>query len=213
MSALSAQTGHTQSVTNPTVKSASVQISALPFNITAPGTYVLTGNLTSPLTSYGLGAINISTPIAGRVVLDLNGFTLTGNGVFSTGVTIGYNAPSPNTDSITIRNGTLTNFGYGVITFNSGGFFSDVTVKDIVFNPSPPQINGGCGIKFFQVNSSTVNHCIFNGAYQGILDQSSLGGNSYNDNTFNNAGYAVVLGGGESTIVLDRCQFSAPPAQ
>jgi hypothetical protein len=36
--------------------------------------------LTSPLTTYGLGAINISTPVAGAVVLDLKEFTVTGNG-------------------------------------------------------------------------------------------------------------------------------------
>ena len=45
-----------------------------------PGAYVLTGNLTSPLTTYGLGAIDLSTPVAGAVVLDLKEFTVTGNG-------------------------------------------------------------------------------------------------------------------------------------
>jgi hypothetical protein len=191
-----------------------IRIDSLPFNITAPGTYVLTGNLTSPLTSYGLGAINISTPIAGRVVLDLNGFTLTGNGVFSTGVTVAYNAPSGNTDSITIRNGTLTNFGYGVVAFGGNtGLLSDITVDHIVFNPSPVITgNGGSGVKFVYVTSSTVDNCIFNGAYQGVQDW-NLEGNSYKNDTFNNCGYALAFAQIPATIVLDRCQFIPPPTQ
>ena len=100
-----------------------------------PGTCVLTGNLTSPLTTYGLGAINISTPVAGAVVLDLKEFTVTGNGAITTGVTIAYNAASGNTYTITIRNGTLTNFGYGVITFSGGAVvLSDIIVNGMVFN-------------------------------------------------------------------------------
>ena len=135
------------------------------------------------------------------------GFTLTGNGVYSTGVSIAYNAASGNTDSIAIRNGTLTNFGYGVITswINGKVFLSDITVDHVVFNPSPPTNgNGGCGVQFIQVNSSTVNNCTFNGAYQGVLDQLSLGGNSYNNDRFNNVGYSLVLNPGfnKASIVL-----------
>jgi hypothetical protein len=207
-SALFAQSANIQSPS-----STSIKISALPFNITAPGTYVLTANLASPLTTYGLGAINISTPIAGPVVLDLKGFTLTGNGVYSTGVSIGYNDTFGNTAPITIRNGTLTNFGYGVNVFSQGKYTSDITVNNIVFNPSLVVLgNGGCGVRFDGVNSSNVNNCIFNGAYQAVLDQGSLGGNSYNNDTFNGVGYALVLGEGQGSAVLNHCQFSAPPA-
>jgi hypothetical protein len=45
MSALTLHTAHAQVVQTQAAKSASIKISALPFNITAPGTYVLTGNL------------------------------------------------------------------------------------------------------------------------------------------------------------------------
>jgi hypothetical protein len=52
-----------------------IKISSLPFAITAPGTYVLTGNLTSPSAS---DAITIDASVTGPVVVDLKGFTLTG---------------------------------------------------------------------------------------------------------------------------------------
>jgi hypothetical protein len=57
-----------------------ILISSLPFTITAPGTYVLTGNLTSS-DSTNAAAIRIPTNIPGPVTVDLNGFTLTGGGV------------------------------------------------------------------------------------------------------------------------------------
>ena len=51
----------------PTPTTATVKISSLPFNITAPGTYVLAGDLDVTTA----GGINISTALAGPVVLDL----------------------------------------------------------------------------------------------------------------------------------------------
>jgi hypothetical protein len=188
-------------------QSANIKISSLPFNITAPGTYVVTGDLTSPLTSYGLGSINITTTLAGPVILDLKGFTLTGNSGLTTGVTLGWNSASGNTYPITIRNGTLTNFGYGVITF-SGGVLSNISINNVVFNPSSPiEGNGGCGIKFVGVNSSSVNNCTFSG-YLGIEDAESQGGNSYNNDSFTNVSLAFSLWGGN---VLSHCQFEGPP--
>lgn len=55
---------------------ANIKISSLPFAITVPGTYVVTGNLTFPGTTNA--AITISTDIPGPVIVDLKGFTLTG---------------------------------------------------------------------------------------------------------------------------------------
>src|SRR5271163_2271065 len=63
---------------------ADIKISSLPFNITAPGTYVLTGNLSTQIVG-ATGDINISTNIAGPVVLDLKGFSITGPGYGSGG--------------------------------------------------------------------------------------------------------------------------------
>src|ERR1700761_5664096 len=81
LSALSAQSANTQLATTQAAKNATIPISYMPFSITAPGTYVLTGNLTfSPSTSVVVPAITVSTAISGPVVIDLKGFTLTGGG-------------------------------------------------------------------------------------------------------------------------------------
>ena len=62
-----------------------IQISSLPFVISAPGTYVLTANLTAPITPYKVGAINIATVIIGPVIVDLKGFAITGPGPWESG--------------------------------------------------------------------------------------------------------------------------------
>jgi hypothetical protein len=69
-------------------QSANIKISSLPFAITAPGTYVVTGNLSSSEIQ-NVAAITISTSISGPVILDLKGFTLTGSGGDSIGIGIG----------------------------------------------------------------------------------------------------------------------------
>jgi hypothetical protein len=80
---------------------ANIKISSLPFNITAPGTYVLTGNL-SYTSGSSFGAISISGQIEGPVVVDLKGFTITGDVVASNvGVLI---RDGTETYPITIRN-------------------------------------------------------------------------------------------------------------
>jgi hypothetical protein len=98
--------------------SANIPISYLPFAITAPGTYVLTGSLTfsSPPSGDAVAAITVSTSISGPVIVDLKGFTLTGSAGNTLGVGIGTFAGTnaPNTNPITIRNGTIKNFGFGV---------------------------------------------------------------------------------------------------
>jgi hypothetical protein len=69
-------------------QAANIKISSLPFAITAPGTYVVTGNLTFAATT-NVAAITISTAIQGPVIVDLKGFTLTGGAGDSIGVGIG----------------------------------------------------------------------------------------------------------------------------
>jgi hypothetical protein len=86
-------------------------ITAVPFAITAPGTYVLSSNLTSFASQ---AAITISSPVAGQVILDLGGFTLQFNPNFGpgfSGIVIQANSTASN---ITVRNGTVEHFGVGV---------------------------------------------------------------------------------------------------
>jgi parallel beta-helix repeat protein len=105
---------------------------------------------------------------------------------------------------ITIRNGTITMFEEGVLA-NSA---SNITVKNVVLEQN------ALGVYFISVDSSTIQNCTFHLNSYGIEDRQSTGGNSYNNNTFG-------LGGGlalyvqsqfQSTLVLDRCDFDAPPA-
>jgi hypothetical protein len=227
MSAFSAHAGQVQSVTTQAAKSPSIKISALPFNITAPGTYVLTSNLTSPITSYGVGAINISPAIAGSVVVDLGGFTLTGPGPWQSGgitigVTIGVIGGTPNTYPIRVRHGTIQNFGIAVQTQAA----SNITINSVVFNlPTTSDAIGIAGVMLNNTDSSIVNNCTFNlngatnGVTYGITDYLSTGGNSYNNNTFVNLYSDLVVCAGNnnqpavSRLVLANCQFGAPPAQ
>jgi len=119
MSAFSAHAGQTQSVTTQTAKSPSIKISALPYTITAPGTYVLTGNLTGSGASGYETAIYIAPTTPGPVVVDLNGFTIDANG--SSGVLMYGGSPSvANAYPVTIENGTIINYLYGVYASTGG---------------------------------------------------------------------------------------------
>jgi parallel beta-helix repeat protein len=73
------------------------KITSLPYTITSPGFYYLTGNLSSS----GSG-IDVQSP---HVTIDLMGFQLTGAG--DVGITVGEN-------DVEVRNGCLNGWGYGV---------------------------------------------------------------------------------------------------
>jgi hypothetical protein len=196
-SAFTVHTGYAQVVQTQAATSASIKISALPFTITAPGTYVLTGNLN--FSSYTGAGVNISTVVAGPVVLDFKGFTITGDRT-SYGVSI--NSGLLNTYSFTIRNGTIKN---GITGIRVTGSFADVIVNHMVFiNQSGV---GAVGVEFDNLNSSTISNCTFNSTYYGIYDQNSTGGNSYNNNSFvNTLIFITVYGSGNGVLKLDRCQ-------
>lgn len=86
-----------------------IPISSLPFLITEPGSYYLTGNLTTPPDTTG---ISIS---ASNVTIDLNGFAISGSG----GGGIGTAGPPKN---ILVRNGTVRDFaGDGIDLRDSDG--------------------------------------------------------------------------------------------
>jgi hypothetical protein len=147
-----------------------IKISSLPFNITAPGTYVLTGNL-SYTSGSNFGAISISGQVEGPVVVDLKGFTITSDVADSKACVLVRDGTG--TFPITIRNGTITTFANGINDFE----VSNITIKNVIFNQDQT------GVVFGQfVGSSTVSNCTFNSC--GIYDYVSPGGNSYNNNTF-----------------------------
>ncbi len=84
-------------------------ISALPFTISSPGSYVVTGELQ---TTPGANGITVN---ANHVTIDLAGFSLIGNGG-GTGIL----APGGQ-DNITIRNGTVRSWGRGISINNGEG--------------------------------------------------------------------------------------------
>ncbi len=92
-------------------------ISSLPYTITQPGSYYVTGNLT------GVAGQNGITIVSDYVTLDLSGFTLTGvpsswNGVEVSGIRRG----------IAVRNGTLRNWELSGLqaVAAQGGVFEDL---------------------------------------------------------------------------------------
>jgi hypothetical protein len=203
MSTLTAQAAPSSKTSIPITQS------KIPFTISAPGTYVLTGNLTLP--SGGFFVINITTGITGPVILDLKGFTLTGLGNSQSGVGIsignGING-AVNAYPITVRNGTINNFVLGV----SVAAQSDVTVNNINFYL--PAGIGANGVSFDRVSNSTANNCSFNvlginGPTYGIVDAGSPGGNSYNNDTFVQVEIPLfVAETGPNGNTLFRCQSS-----
>jgi hypothetical protein len=197
---------------------ANVQILYLPFPITSPGTYVLVSDL--KYTAQSGAAITILPNLSGPVVLNLKGHTLTGSVIVGqtltsqcVGVSISGNGPSLST--ITIENGTITKFAFGVSAGSSnasgvlGNALSGIDIYNITLSyilaPFP-----GIGVGFGNdVVSSTVRNCTFNTGDIGIQAQSA-GGNRYTNNTFSNVDQLLSLYGGQNVnipTVLDDCRF------
>lgn len=101
-------------------------ISSVPYTISAPGMYYLSGNLTCASTTQDAITINASD-----VTLDLMGYCLTGPGKTEAGITSGI--ASTNSFNVEIRNGSIKNFGScGVYSFACTGIrVLGVRVRDI----------------------------------------------------------------------------------
>lgn len=118
------------------------------FWITQPGSYYLTGDIT---TSRPTG-IQISVS---NVTLDLNGFTISGGGVSDTGIYLGGSSTITN---VTIRNGGLRSFKTGIDAFNGLDCrFEGLVVLDTGFlDPTPSGIAIG-------VRGAIISHCVASG--------------------------------------------------
>ena len=197
--------------------SADIKISSLPFQIVAPGTYVLTGNLSFSAQS-GV-AINILPNLSGPVILNLKGYTLTGGGGNSIGVFLGFFGPSgsgaPTTSGVTVKNGTIQNFGFGVWAESNNTtnpVLSSIDVNNLTLFISATPAANGAGVIFGQVTSSTISNCNFNGGEYGIEDTQSEGGNRYTNNTFVGVFACLFVTGQNNAVptVLEHCHFEAP---
>jgi parallel beta-helix repeat protein len=116
-------------------------ISAIPYTISQPGSYIVTGSLTLPAGDNGANGITIA---ADNVTIDLGGFTLDGNGkIGANGITI-----STSHHAIKIRNGNAQNWSQ--VGFDLGNSFSTV-LENLEAR------NNATGIL---VGAGQVSHCI-----------------------------------------------------
>src|SRR5678815_2306816 len=116
-------------------------ISALPFTITASGSYYVTGNLTGVANQHGI-TIN-----ADNVTLDLGGFELVGPGI---GLTSGIRTINAHNNT-TIRNGTVRGWLRDSVAAESAAC-TEMHVENVrVFN------GGGAGI--FLGDNGTAKGC------------------------------------------------------
>jgi parallel beta-helix repeat protein len=136
-------------------------ISAIPFNITIPGSYYLTTNLT------GTSGIEIQT---NNVTLDLRGFTLSGNGS-----SFGVLADS-NTTNIVVRNGILTRWFEGLyaafsedcrfehLNFSRNGY-GLLAGNTVIASDLSAERNSQDGLDFG--SGSIITHCVsrYNSGY------------------------------------------------
>ena len=117
-------------------------IDSVPYTINASGKYVLATNFNN--TKGYASAIVINAP---NVVLDLNGFYISGPGLTaSSAPVIGVN----NVANVTIRNGLLANEGFGIVFY------------------------GGNNARNYKVEDMTISRCYVTGVYFGSAAPGSL---------------------------------------
>jgi hypothetical protein len=152
----------------------SVMISSLPFTVSAPGTYVLAGNLTAPANTNLAIAIPVNLP--GTVTVDLKGFTLTGGGPGTTGIGIGGAFAGPfvsNVYPITVRNGSVANVSFGVWAESNDPTqpLSNLTFQALTVScVQPPSHNAQALFFGGYVKNSTMQSCTLNNATIGISE-------------------------------------------
>jgi len=149
-------------------------ISVVPYSITKPGTYVLLSSL-----SAGPGTVGITINAPGKVVLNLNGFTIGATGpAIGTGIVV-------QSSNVTIENGGISDLYMGVIVGN----------PDIASNT--PFITGFAihNVKFFvydvalgltNVNGGNVSDCQFQSVSSFVNDGFAIGQGSCENIEYSN---------------------------
>lgn len=146
-----------------------------------PGSYRLSGNLTVSTADGGgvwLGPANTT--------LDLNGFTISGPGVFAHPTGIGVYSDS--NANITVVNGTVTGFAYGVLISRSANAY----VHQI-----RSSLNNATGI---QVDDGMVQDCIVDGTPVGI----QIGDGTVERCRINVAGTGILSFNGFAVLILQN---------
>jgi hypothetical protein len=166
-----------------------IPINSVPKTISSPGTYQVTISLIS---SSSLPAITINSPIAGKIILDLGGFTISeGEG----GLPVGISIQNPTNSAIIVRNGILTGFETGInISPASTGYITNVKIQNITFLGELIT-----SVLLGNANNCAVNNCNFVGipsqslSICGIRDLGSSTGNAYSGNVFDGAQQTALL--------------------
>jgi hypothetical protein len=139
-----------------TVKAAPpIPILACPYNINAPGVYVVTSDLTSAGTCIGIATDDVA--------IDLQGHKITGDGANGVGVSGGGN-------HIIIANGTIERFDTGI--FISGGFIT-IASMTVQFNAGLDRGNPGNGIVIAPADVSGCIGCL--SSVTVVTDSSAIG--------------------------------------
>src|SRR4051794_7591582 len=156
-------------------------ISALPFTISSPGSYYLTGNLTA--TADG-NAITIS---ADNVTIDLNGFTLAGGG---TGTRTGIKAPAAQ-KCLNVRNGTVSGWPQGGVASSNvtSGLYENLRLTS---NPNGDGLSAGAG--------ALVRGCVASGSSNNASGISAGIGSTLSDCT-STGNYVGISVGDRSTLL------------
>jgi hypothetical protein len=205
MSALTVQAANTQLATTQAAKSTSIPISALPFNIKAPGTYVLTGNLTlAPNGTVGGITFAITVDAPGPVTIDMRGFTLSSSPVQISPLYFITGAVNILSSNVTVMNGAIKGFvvgisadGYKASNVSPATFLSGIDLEKLSFLGGT-QIGGTqsvLSVGFEFVNYGLVRNCDFRQQSPGtaIDDIGSATGNSFvNDKLSGLNGFSVV---------------------
>lgn len=130
------------------VYAACTSINSVPYTISSAGNYCLNKNFADSFTQHAI------TIAASNVVLNLNGHSILNTtgapGVYINGISAG------NYNNITITNGTVSNFDYGIKLDGVGNLIEQMTI-DRFYN-SAIEVNGGivrnCVVKGDGVNSN-----------------------------------------------------------
>jgi hypothetical protein len=182
------------------------KITSLPYIISHPGNYYLAQEGTYAGGSSGSVAIVIN---ASEVVLDLNGQTLKADGLEKV-ANVGIGIAVINQEDVTIQNGDIDSFGaYGVL-FDASDGRREHNFKNQCENV---RFNGD-RVGVFTVSGSLIDveNCFFEGGSVGIYDIATLGGDRFQQDSFEsqvgveslNEGIGIAAIGGVGVLAEDN---------
>jgi hypothetical protein len=193
---------------------ADTTITAVPYTISATGTYVLASNLTSDDPTNPAITIN-ANQLTGSVTLNLMGHSLESAGTtLSVGVEVVGGSPENgyNKFPVTVKNGTIV-ANQGV----TADYINSLTIENVKIEliqrtqAMPPPV----AISSQSAANMLVKNCVFNGpstGWLGIGETDSPAGNHYQNITLQNPVMPILVNSGSQTVsTITNCHFGAGP--